>query len=258
MDAAGCGANGFMFSVSETTLSILQELRKRGDVERLSLYAIVPYAYEYVKLSTQVGGVSGLARRVAKRIVASGNLEAMLIGLMGLLKTDPLRLMKTYLIYEVGRIRSSGGKKTRLESILLHEVMTDVALSLKLDWLFKAYIDCASSLGVKPGFNTCNFEYLVNRFREWRIDLSHLAIASPFNKVGFQMTPCKRDCEKALESVRESSIIAISILASGYLSPMEAAEYLATLPNIKGIAVGVSKQKHAQETFKLLKEKLGW
>jgi len=257
LNAVGCGANGFMFSVSETTLSILKELRTRGEIERLGLYAIVPYASEYVKLSTQVGGVPGLARKVAKRIVASGNLGAMLTGLIGYLKTDPWPLMKTYLSYEIGRIRSSGGKRARLESILLHEVITDVALALKLDWLFKAYIKYASNLGITPGFNTCNFGYLIDRFREWDIDLSQLAMASPFNKIGFQMTPSKKECEKALESILESNVIAISILAAGYLKPLEAAEYLATLPNISGVAVGISKPEHAQ-TFKLLKEKLSW
>jgi hypothetical protein len=48
-------------------------------------------------------------------------------------------------------------------------------------------------------------------------------------------------------------VIAISILAAGYLSPSDAIDYIATLPNIKGVAVGVSKEKHAQETFKFLK-----
>jgi len=50
--------------------------------------------------------------------------------------------------------------------------------------------------------------------------------------------------------------LAISILAAGYLSPSDAISYVATLPNVKGVAVGVSKEKHARETFRLLKEKL--
>jgi hypothetical protein len=50
--------------------------------------------------------------------------------------------------------------------------------------------------------------------------------------------------------------LAISVLAAGYLKPEEAIDYIAGLPNIKGIAVGVSKEKHAYETFRLLREKL--
>src|SRR4030043_344894 len=57
------GADGFMFSVSETTLSILKNLRQDEENVELVLYAIVPYAYEYVRLAAQIGGVSALARR---------------------------------------------------------------------------------------------------------------------------------------------------------------------------------------------------
>ncbi len=49
------GANGFMFSVSETTLSILHMLPEKEPKERLDLYALVPYAYEYVRLATHEG-----------------------------------------------------------------------------------------------------------------------------------------------------------------------------------------------------------
>ena len=250
------GANGFMFSVSETTLSILRVIRERGGIERLSLYAIVPYAYEYVKLATQVGGVTGLAKKMGKEITLSGNVKAMASGIKGVLWADPVSLMKTYITYEIGRIKSSAGKKANVESVLLHEIITDVALALDLDWFFKSYADFTLKLGVTPGFNTCNFAYLVNRLKEYDLDLRKMTIAAPFNKIGFQMNPSRTDCEKALESVPEPILIAISVLAAGYLKPAEAIDYISALPNVKGVAVGVSKDKHAQETFRLLKEKL--
>jgi len=70
------------------------------------------------------------------------------------------------------------------------------------------------------------------------------------------MVPSKIECEKALADIPEPVVLAISILAAGYLSPSEAISYVATLPNVKGVAVGVSKEKHARETFRLLREKL--
>ena len=39
------GANGFMFSVDEITLSIIKNLSKDDRTENVSLYAIAPYAY---------------------------------------------------------------------------------------------------------------------------------------------------------------------------------------------------------------------
>ena len=60
----------------------------------------------------------------------------------------------------------------------------------------------------------------------------------------------------ARESVPEPNIIAISLdePTSG-LDPNQIA-YIATLPTIKTVAVGVSRESHAYETFKLLNEKL--
>ena len=247
------GANGFMFSVSDMTLSILRMIRETGGSERLRLYAIVPYAYEYVRLVTQIG-VLGLAKNFAKQIAVSGNVRAIAMGLKGVIRVDPVALMKTYLIYEISRIKSAAGKQANLDSVLLHEVITDMALALNLDWLFKSYIDFMLKLGIKPGFETRNFVYLVSKFTEWDIDFREAILATPFNKVGFQMNPSKAECEKALANLPEPSVIAISILAAGYLKPPEAIRYLRSLPNLKSVVVGVSKENHARETFKLLEE----
>jgi hypothetical protein len=250
------GANGFMFSVSETTLSILRAIRERKRDKDLRLYAIVPYAYEYVRLATQVGGVSGLSKRFVRQTIWSRNFRAIVLGLKGIVMADPKAIMEAYLLYEISRIRSSVGNHASLDSLLLHEVITDMSLALNLDWLFKSYIAYIRKLEIAPGFNTSNFAYLVNKFREWNIDLEQITVAAPFNKAGFQMNPSRTECERTLENTPEISVIAISILAAGYLSLPEATDYVADLSNIKGVAVGVSKQSHACQTFRLLRERL--
>jgi hypothetical protein len=107
-------------------------------------------------------------------------------------------------------------------------------------------------VGIKPGFETRNFAYLVSKFREWSVDFGEIIIATPFNKVGFQMNPSRTECEKALADLPEPNTIAMSILAAGYLKPPEAIDYIQSLSNLKGVVVGVSKEQHARETFKLL------
>ncbi|MDH5770354.1 MAG: hypothetical protein OEZ25_03595 [Candidatus Bathyarchaeota archaeon] len=249
------GAQGFMFSVSEITLSILKVIRETGKSKHLRLYALVPYAYEYVRLATQIG-ISGLAKKFAKQIVLSGNVRSITMGLKGIAGMDPIALMKAYLTYEISRIKSSAGREGKLDSVFLHEIITDMALALDLDWLFKSYVDFVSQLGIQPGFETRNFACLVNKFREWSMDFREIVIATPFNKVGFQMNPSKTECEKALRNLPESNIVAISILAAGYLKPSEAINYIRTLPELKGVVAGVSKEHHARETFKLLEKNL--
>ena len=57
------GANGFMFSVSDVTLAILKNMREQNTIDQVELYAIVPYAYEYVRIATQTG-TPGLAKKL--------------------------------------------------------------------------------------------------------------------------------------------------------------------------------------------------
>jgi hypothetical protein len=175
----------------------------------------------------------------------------MATGLEAAVTMDPVALLKTYLTYEISRIRSSAGKGANLESVLLHEIITDMALALNIDWLFKSHIDFVLKKGMRPGFETRNFAYLVSKFKDWGIDFKDVVVATPFNAVGFQMNPSREECEKALVDVGSSSVIAMSILAAGYLKPPEAIEYVKSLPNLKGLVVGVSKERHARETFKL-------
>jgi hypothetical protein len=249
------GADGFMFSVSEGTLAALEIVSEKAKKQSVALHAIVPYAYEYVRLATSLGTV-GLGKKLASQVLISGNLQAIASGLKGSITMDPKALMKTYLLYEVNRIMRSIGSRQKLDSLLLHEVITDMALALNLDWFFNSYIRFVSKLKIKPGFETRNFPYLINKFKEWNIDFSRIELVSSFNKAGFQMNPSKTKCEEMLAALTECHVIAMSILAAGYLRLPEAVDYISSLPNVSGLVIGVSRERHALETFEFVKETL--
>jgi hypothetical protein len=249
------GANGFSFSVSERTLSILRVLRERKSIAQISLYAMVPYAFEYVRIATQTG-TPGLVKRFAKQVALSGDIRAIMEGFWSIMRLNPEGFMNTYLAYELSRIKSAGGKRAKLVSVLLNEVIGDMGLALDLDWLFKSFINYFSSRGITPGFNTRNFPYFVRKFSEWGIDLDKTLIVTPFNKVGFQMNPSKEECEETLQNLSNPNVLAISVLAAGYYKPSMVVDYLAGLNNLKGIIVGVSNNQQAVETFKLFRESL--
>ena len=249
-------ADGFMFTVSETTLSILKHISKENIGNSFPLYAILPYTYEYVRLAVTEGGIPGLGKKVGKQIVSSGNFSAIINGLKGVIGTDPSSLLKSYLSYEESRIKSAAGKRGKLASIFLHEVVTDMALALNMEWLIKTHMNFMISRGIKPGFHTHNLVYLVEKFREWGIDTRKVALTMQFNSLGFGMCPSRTECEEALNRIPDTEVIAYGILASGYLKIPEATEYVKSLPGLSGIAVGVSKEHHARETFKLIKERL--
>ena len=250
------GADGFMFTVSETTLSIIRTLREEGRGSSLRLYAIAPYAYEFVRMAVHAGGIPGLAKQLGKQILLSGNARAVTNGSMGVIANDPPSLLRSYLWYEVYRLRAAAGREAQVASIMLHEVVTDMAIALDMRWLIETHVQFLSSHGITPGFETRNFSYLVRKFEGWGIDFGRVAIAAPFNPVGFQMCPSRTDCETALARIPQCEVIGFSILAAGYTKPAEAAAYVAGLPGLRGIAVGVSKETHAAETFRLLREKI--
>jgi hypothetical protein len=248
------GADGFSFSVSELTLSILEKLRERKIIDQINLYPMLPYAFEYVRIATQTG-TPGLVKRFAKQVALSGDIGAVLEGFLSVVRVNPEGFMKTYLAYELSRIKSSAGIRAKIKSVLLNEVIGDMGLALDLDWLFKSFIKYLADRRITPGFNTRNFPYLVRKFSEWGINLDKTLIVTPFNEAGFQMNPSKEDCEKTLITLSCPNVIAISVLAAGYFKPSEAANYLAGLNNIKGIIIGVSTESQAKETFELLRKK---
>ncbi|MCW4000698.1 MAG: hypothetical protein NWE93_10700 [Candidatus Bathyarchaeota archaeon] len=248
------GANGFSFSVSDLTLSILRSLREKNDID-IEIYPMVPYAFEYVRIATQTG-TPGLVKRFAKQVAVSGDVGAVLAGFWSVARVDPEGFMNTYLAYELSRIKSAAGRKAKMVSVMLNEVIGDMGLALDLDWLFLSFIKYLSTRGITPGFNTRNFPFLVRKFTEWGINLDKILIVTPLNEAGFQMNPSRQACEDTLNSLKSPNVIAISVFAAGYIKPPQTLAYLNTLRNLRGVLAGVSSQKQAVETFGLFKNNL--
>lgn len=64
------------------------------------------------------------------------------------------------------------------------------------------------------------------------------------------MNPSKAQCESALEAFR-GEVIAMSVLAGGFVKPQEAREYIVSLPRIKSMVVGMSSKAHVDQIFQL-------
>jgi hypothetical protein len=247
------GADGFMFTLSDKTISILKLLDHKSETNRPRLYAMVPYMLDIVRTVATSGGITGLAKKMGLQVVFSGNLGAIINGFKGAAFNDPASLLKSYLSYEVSRLKAASGPHAKISSIMFHEVVTDMAISLNMRWLFETHIKYMLRHGIKPGFETRNFAYLVKKFEEWNLDFSKILIAAPFNAMGFQMCPSREECEKALARHPETEVIGFSIMAAGYIKLPEAAKYAANASGLDAVAVGVSKERHATETFKIIR-----
>ena len=199
-----------------------------------------------------------MAREMASRMATVMDLQLLENGMGGTISNDPKMLLKAYLKYEYLGLRNviKKAENLRLASLILHEIVTDMALALNMQWVFRAHIELMRKLKLKPGFETRNLPYLVKRFQEWQIGFDGMVIEAPFNAAGFQMCPTKADCEDAVKGVNGSELIAFSILAAGYLKLPEALEYIHGLSGVSGVAIGVSSGKQAAETFPLAKNML--
>ena len=257
MTSVRSGANGFTFTVSDTTLAILDKVNGE-QAGGIGYYPLVPNVAELVRIAGSDGGVPGLARKLAERVLS--RLSARQIGyfVRGAVMNNPAALFKSYLMHEYMRLervirRGNGGQ---LKSILLHEVVTDMALALEMEWLFKAHIEISKELALEPGFETRNLPYLARQFRRWQINPRGIVIEAPFNAVGFQMSPSRQECEEALSYLEEARIVAFSVLAAGYLNLAEAFSYISGLWALSGVAIGVSSEEQATSAFPLAKQSL--
>jgi len=251
------GADGFIFSVSDKNLAILKSLNHDiHSVTPFKMYAITPYVFEFVRAAVLLGGITGLAKKSAMEIIRSYNIKAVASGLSGVVRNDPRALLRAFMSYEIARIRSATQGKQELSSVLVHEVITDMALGMNMDWLFREHIASMKKLGLKPGFDTRNLPLLARRFKEWGIDPDGLLVIAPFNSIGFQMSPSREACEDALNDMPKADVFAFSLLAAGYFKPDQTIEYIKTLSALKGVIFGVSNTLQAENTFSVMRNAL--
>lgn len=247
--ALSCGATGFSFTVHPTNLRILDSLSARK-TNNLELYPILPYAAGYVRTVIEKG-VGGLINDLLSRYSLSDKAKLSLRAGFSTLTLDPTGIMRTYIDAELLPIMRLKG---RLATILLHEVVTDLAVSFQSLNLIDSYMQhVRDKYHVKPGFVTRNFVRFIKFFRDANLRLEDTIIMTPVNKIGFQMTPSREACETCLSELQGVSVIAMSILAGGYLTLEEAAGYIRQ-QNLSGAVIGVSSEEHARHVFTKLRE----
>lgn len=190
---------------------------------------------------------------VLSRLSLSEKAKALLEGGFSALKLDPVGMLRTCLDAELKGYLNVKPHKAVLRSVLLCEVLTDLCLGFQESRLLEFFAEhVRDNYRARPGFVTYNLARFVKFFRESGLSLKDVVIMTPFNSVGFQMSPSRASCEASLSSLHEEYVIAMSIMAAGYLRLDEAIDYIKTLPNLSGIAVGVSSKEHAQDTFSRL------
>lgn len=248
------GATGFVFSSTRRVRAALSAMREDGKNREFGLYPVFPDAYELARSASEGGVV-----QVAKELMAGSSLfrktETMLDAGTALLRTDAVKLLRTYLRAELSSLRRIVPAEGRVKAVFLHEILTELIVSFKLDGFLHSYVDfIQDEYHALPGVVTRNFPSFVRFVSDG--GFGELAVLTPFNKAGFQMNPSRRDCEESLVNAKSLHVIAMSVMAGGYLSLSESIDYLMSLSTKISCVVGVRSEDHARETFSYLSSRL--
>ena len=252
--AISCGASGYTFSTHSTNYEILKAMKTdQGPDRPFGLYPIMPYAEGYARIAVEKG-MTGLFTELMSRLSTPARAKALIQGGISAVTFDPARMLRAYVDVELGSYLNVKPDNAELRTVILHEVITDLAMSFELKDLLTSFMEHVhDKYKVKPGFVTRNFAKFIDFLENLGTPWDEFIVMAPFNKIGFQMNPSKEACERQLSKVRGGEVIAMSLLAAGYLHLGEAAEYIKSLPNLTGATVGVSSREHAEDTFTQLR-----
>jgi len=245
------GIHAFMFSTHDKVRQICDYFRANSQkFADLTLYPAVPYPHKYADAVADKGIVGALRDTIfsgssAKEIVSN-------IGRGGtaIISRDMMKAMRLLIDVEMKMFRN-----LNVRVVFLQNIVTDLLLGLGLRKVFLEFVSYIKQRysPAEAGFLTMNLPALVDFLLECGID--NPIVCSSVNKIGYFMNPDRISCEQTIRT-KVFRPMAMSILASGAVSPREAIEYVASLKNIKSIIFGASSRAHIVETKAIIERYL--
>jgi len=247
--AYDCGIHSFMFNTHDRVAELCDHFRDNPDrYADLRLYPSMPYAHKYANAVNEKGMVGAL-----NEFLFVGPLGQVLSriarGAMSVVNRDMTESMKLLVDMEMGMFRD-----LNVRGIFLQNIVTDFLLGMGYK---KMFIEFATHIREKyrvdPAFNTMDMPKLVDFLLDCGIE--NPIVCSSINKIGYLMNPDKASYEEAIRT-KPFRPMAMSILASGAVSPEEAIKYIASLRNVRSIVFGASSRAHIEETSRQINKVL--
>jgi hypothetical protein len=217
-------------------------------LNKMEFFPIVPYVQGYVLKINEKGFLKTLIDILNPPGGLQRKLKILTEGGLGLIRKDFFELFRVFIDTELIRIR-----KLNIQMVFLHDVLTDLAMSLNLRNTFQVFQEhLHDEYNIQAGLVTKNFPKLVSKLDEWNLKIP--AIMTSFNKIGFQMNPSRKLCEEHILAY-DGNIIAMSVLAGGFLLPRESYEYILSQPKIRNVVIGMSSVAHAKDILQIFLNK---
>ncbi len=242
--AYSAGVPGFMCTTHERMIEVTKLVRQDPKKwEKLRFYPGMPYAHKYANAVTEYGPVEAL-----KRFLPSGGLlDAAMRGGKALVTRDVESIITLLVDAEM---KAFEGLETPI--VFLQNVVTDLVLGLGYHEAFAIFAEHVKKrYNAEPGFFSMNLPTLLPALDA--VGVKNPIVCANVNKIAFRMSG-------GIEAYREATtkvparVIAMSVLASGAISPREAIEWVVNEPYVESILFGASSRGNIESTVSLIRE----
>ncbi|MES2016813.1 MAG: hypothetical protein V4484_09970 [Pseudomonadota bacterium] len=224
------GVRDFMFTTHDHFTGAFDEIKRSKLFPEMGYIPCIPYAHKYANALAEHGILSVVMSRLqamSKRRVLSGVGRAMLGDLGGIMQ----------LLVEVELLMTKG---LPVRGVFLQNVVFDLMLGMGGQGILEKYHRYVERIGLTPGYITMNHP-LAQRVLCDQIGIKDPWICSNFNVAGFRMNPSQQAVEASYANGKSRNI-AMSIFASGMLSPQESVDYVLRSAGVDAALFGSSKQ----------------
>lgn len=238
------GIRTFMCTTHERVAQICDHFRaNQAKYPDYEFFPCMPYAHKYANAVTEHGMIDALRTFLPQ----DGAVGAMLKGGIALASKDIETILQLLIDAEMKMFH---GLKTPV--IFMQNVITDLLLGIGMKDAFRYFADhVRNKYLAEPGFITMNTPFLLNVLDELKID--NPIVCSNINKIGFRMCGGIDLYEKTI-ATRRFRPVAMSVLASGAISPRAAIDYVCRQPQIESIVFGASSRANIRQTKALIDE----
>ena len=238
------GIDTFMCTTHDRMINIADLMRNSlGKYENLQIYPCLPYAHKYANAVTEHGMIDALRMLLPQ----DGAMGALLKGGVALASKDVATIMQLLIDAEMKMFH-----RLNTPVIFIQNVITDLLLGLGFNECFRIFHDhVRSKYGAEPGYITMNLPKLLDVLDGLGID--NPIVCANINKIGFRMCGGIELYEQTI-ATRRFRPVAMSVLASGAISPHEAISYVCQQPKIESIVFGASSQANIRQTKALIDE----
>ncbi|MEP9415094.1 hypothetical protein ABLE92_12210 [Gordonia sp. VNQ95] len=231
------GITTFMCTTHARIGDVIERMKQEPDAwSKQTFYPCMPYAHKYANAMTE----DGMLGAIKKFLPDSGLFDAALRGTRSLATKD-IEGITTLLID--AEMKMFDGFPTPV--IFLQNVVVDLLLGLGFKDAFAIFADhVKSKYRAEPGFITMNLPLCLETLDT--VGIENPIVCSNINKIGFRMSGGLDAYEQAI-ATHEFRAIAMSVFASGALSPSEALDWL-KLQGIDSFVFGASSGHNIRST----------